>query len=232
MIRGGVLTALAVMASGAEAAPLPIAEVTAPEINCVFDTDCSITVDDSTGVFTVGTTAGDAILQSRIWPRGEAGTPGAGLWSYLYRLDLTGAAGLTAQPCVTRLTLEFGPVERLDYDSDGELDSVFVVRTGGIGTVGPSAAEKNGGSLVFHFANAVCSGASVGAGDSSYFFGVASKSPPLAIAAIVRDSLGETRTVEARGADPSSSSAWWKNWQVWLVLVVVTVAGFLMMHRK
>ncbi len=47
MIRGGVLTALAVIASGAEAAPLPIAEVTAPEIHCVFDTDCSITVDDS-----------------------------------------------------------------------------------------------------------------------------------------------------------------------------------------
>lgn len=43
--------------------------------------------------------------------------------------DVTPAGTLTAVICVRRLSLDFGPIRRLDYDGDGDLDHMYVVRT-------------------------------------------------------------------------------------------------------
>src|SRR4030042_3517871 len=83
------------------AGPLKIVTVSFPAINCKFDTDCKITVNDKGTNFTLPGATGTAFLQSRLWPKGQAGTAGANLYAYLYRLDVRQPAGATNIPCVT-----------------------------------------------------------------------------------------------------------------------------------
>lgn len=206
--------------------PIRTVEMSPRDLECVFAEDCSATGDESSGAFELGTTSGQALLTTRVLPAGDEGTAGAGLGAFLYRLDLSDARGLTTQPCVTRLTLESGPIARLDYDTDGTSDSAFVLSLDGVGSVGPTAIERVGDTLVVHFAKGVC------AGDASYPFGFASWGTPQEITATVRDSTGTTHAVTALAAANQASVAWWKNWQIWLVLGAVTITGFLMMRRR
>ncbi|MEP7009971.1 MAG: hypothetical protein ABJC13_06585 [Acidobacteriota bacterium] len=172
-----------------------------PAINCKFDTDCKITVNDTSANFTLPGTSGSAFLQSRTWPPGQAGTIGAGKTAYLYRLDLRNLVGLTASPCVNRLKVTFGPVTALDYNGDGQPDQVFVATSGGLGTVGPSSVDKTGNAITFNFATPVCSGSSPGHGNSSYFFGLASTQLPVAIQTTISYSpTAGTLSLAARAA--------------------------------
>ena len=121
--RAGASTLLAILlwvvTPASSAAPLDIVNVSAPVINCKFDSDCKITVSDFAAHFTLTATGGDAFLQSRRFPVGEAGTAAAGYYAYLYRLDLRQLAGLTALPCVHSLKIEFGPVKALGRPRTG-----------------------------------------------------------------------------------------------------------------
>ncbi len=172
--------------------------VSAPAINCKFDTDCRITVTDTTDHFTIGPTAGDAFLQSRTFPSGQPGTAAAGLYAYLYRIDLTQLAGLTALPCVTQLRIDFGPVETIDYDNDGSNEHVFVITAGGLGSVAPTSVDKQGRMITFSFNPPVCAGASPGTGETSYFFGLTSAKPPRHVTAEIRDTLGGVTSLDVR----------------------------------
>ncbi len=176
---------------------LTIADVKSPSINCTFDPTCKIVVHDMTTPFTLPGATGNGILQSRVWPVGKPGTKGEGLRAYLYRIDLGQMAGITNLPCVNRMTINFGPVWTLDYNSDGTPEQVFVITQGGLGNVKPSTVKKSGNSLAFEFATPVCAGASVGKGDSSYFFGMASNRSPLSVMAKLHDTTGATQTLKA-----------------------------------
>lgn len=186
------MTALFSVASGAQAAPLSVVDVAAPAINCVFNTTpipnvpppaCQVVVNDSIGVFTPPGDIGVARLQSRTYP-GTAPAPAAGDMAYVYRVDLTTVKGVTAANCVTKLALKFGPVVKLQYGPSGDSD-IFVVTTGGLGSVKIASADQVGSTITFTFAQPVCPGA------TSYFFGLASKSVnPVAGKATVSFSLG------------------------------------------
>jgi hypothetical protein len=191
-----ILTLL--VASAATAAPLTVVTVAAPGINCKFDTDCTITVNDSVANFTLPGTSGTAFLQSRRWPKGQPGTIGAGRFAYLYRLDLRQLTGLTAQPCVSKLSLDFGPVVALDYNANGTPDQVFVITKGGIGSVKPSSVDKVGNKITFNFATPVCSGSAPGNGQSSFFFGLASAKAAKAVTATITPTLGAPLSLAAR----------------------------------
>ncbi len=52
---------------------LPIVEVSAPDINCVFDLDCTIVVNDSSDELALPGGVGVGFLQSRTFPA-EDGT--------------------------------------------------------------------------------------------------------------------------------------------------------------
>ena len=184
-------------ANAAKCQTLSIVEVAAPDINCVFDTDCTITVSDTVGPIPVPLATAGGRLQSRTFPPGEPGTAGEGLFAYDYRVDLTPAAGLTAQICVNRLTLDFGPIERLDYNRDGRPDDVYVVTRGGLGTVAPSSATQSGRNVTFNFSPGVCPGNAPGNGETSYFFGLASQQTARPIVASVRFSDGSLASVDA-----------------------------------
>ena len=191
-----VVLLLAAGASGCRS--LTIAPVGAPAINCVFDGDCTIEVTDFVDEFTVPLASGNGRLQSRSQPPGEAGTPGAGLYAHEYRVNLTPSGALTAIVCVRSLSLDFGPIKRLDYDADGDLDDVYVVTSGGLGTVAPSAARQRGGRVTFTFQPGVCPGNAPGNGQTSFSFGLASEHPAGPVTSTVRFEDGSSTTVDAR----------------------------------
>ena len=179
------------------AGPLKIVTVKFPDINCKFDTDCTITVNDKATNFTLPGATGAAFLQSRLWPKGQAGTLGANLYPYLYRIDVRKPAGVTNVPCVTSMTIDFGPVKQLDYNSDGQLDQVFVATQGGVGTVAPVSATQVGTKVTFVFSPGVCAGAMPGGGKSTYFIGMTSAQAHRTINASLKINSGATLNLAA-----------------------------------
>jgi hypothetical protein len=184
-LRNGYLGAILCSLTGvASAAPLSVVNVSAPDINCVFETDCTIVVTDSVGNIALPTITGVARLQSRTF-LGQAGAPGAGKTGYEYRLDLTQATAIGDVACVTGLNVDFGPVTVLQYNKIGPADDVFVVTKGGLGTIGLASAVQNRNIITFTFSQPVCAADTSGPGQTTFFFGLASIHPPKAIVATV-----------------------------------------------
>ncbi len=176
----------------APAVPLSIASVSAPDINCIFDADCKIVVDDTTDKFTLPGGIGEGFLQSRLWPVGEPGTKGQGLYPYLYRIDAREIKAATAEACVSTKTIEFGPIVPMDFDGNGSKEDVFVITKGALGSIAPASVEQTGNDLTFTFSPPICPG------DSSFFFGLASKYPKQDVTAKLKGSLGFDVDLRAR----------------------------------
>ena len=152
----------------AGAAALDVVNVGAPAINCVYNTTCTITVSDSIGNFTPPGDLGTARLQSRTYI-GAAPAPLAGKMGYEYRVDLTAVTAPTAANCVTAMQITFGTVAKGPY-APGGLHDVFVITSGGLGSVAVDTATHGGGGVVmFNFA-----GSGVCPGQTSFFFGLTS----------------------------------------------------------
>lgn len=188
------------LAGAAQAGPLSFVNVSAPDINCVFNTTCTVTVTDSVGTIAVPPPlwTGTARLQSRTIP-GAPGAPGAGKTAYEYRVDLTQAVSDGEVPCVTDISIDFGAVAKLQYNKAGPSDDVFVVNKGGLGTIGLYAVEQTGNVITFTFNQPVCAGPTPGTGHTSYFFGLASEYAPHAITAHVSVPGLDPIDVPARG---------------------------------
>jgi hypothetical protein len=164
-----LLAAAALLAPGsAHAALLTVVDVAAPAVNCVFDADCSVVVNDSTGTLQYTPLGEGAFVQTRAYP-GDVGAPGAGTTAYLYRVDLV--QGVASTECLVGMVVDFGPVTKLTYPSNQPAD-VFVITQGGVGSVGIASAEQDGDVITFTFSAPLC------AGQSSYFFGLAAAGPP------------------------------------------------------
>lgn len=190
---------LSVAASGV---PLSVVTVKAETIKCKFDADCQPLVADRARGFALPGSDGVASLLARTWPVGKEGTPVAGLHAYLYLLDLSGLAGSAGRPCIAQLRFDFGPVAPLDYDGDGRPDQVFVIASGGPGTVGPSAARQSGDRITFDFSRPVC------VGEESFFFGLASTQPPRdVVAEIASTSDGGVFSLDTRAPELAGGGA-------------------------
>lgn len=160
-------------------AALTIVPVSEPSIHCVFTTNpnCQITPTDVSDTFPLpGSFGGVGRLITRQWPVGEKGTQGEGLYAYLYRIDLTGVEAGRETACVEALSIDFGPVEALDYNGDKTVEQVFDIVEGGIGVIGPAAADLTGRTVTFTFKPQLCPG-NAGA-NNTHYFGLASKQPP------------------------------------------------------
>jgi hypothetical protein len=75
---------------------------------------------------------------------------------------------------------------------------VFVVTGGGIGTIGIASAIQTGSSIRFNFTSPICSGGAAGRGDSSFFWGLVSKTSPKPVTATLHETGGATHVVKAR----------------------------------
>ena len=178
--RIGILAAAAALAAtcaSVSAGPLTIVETGFPAVNCLYQPSCTIVVSDSTSNVNLGFDSGAGFFQSRIW-NAAAGTPAAGKTGYLYRLDLRVPVGYTE--CVVGVTMNFGPVAKLPYKS-GSMDDVFVGTSGGLGTIKLKSADQDGNVITFMFAKPVCPKMGAVAGETTFFFGLASTKPPHAI---------------------------------------------------
>jgi hypothetical protein len=174
-------TVMAILAAAAistplAAQPLTVVEVNAPAVNCVFQPSCTITVSDTVGAIALPyiATPGTAWLQSRIY-NSAPGTPAAGKTGYVYRVSLTEASG--SADCLLGLVLNFGPVAKLPYKA-GPLADVFVVTTGGLGTIGIKSAEKTGDIIEFEFAKPLCLAGGPDIRNTTFFFGLAANTAP------------------------------------------------------
>jgi hypothetical protein len=167
--------------ASASAGMLNVVEVAAPAVNCVYSPNCTVTVDDSVGQLVLQNldTKNTAWLQSRTFV-GAAGTPGAGKTGYEYRLDLTQASG--ALQCVGGLVINFGPITQLPFKNNTPAD-VYVITQGGLGTIGIGSAEQDGDVITFNFGGLICPSEPANAANTTYFFGLASANPPIAITA-------------------------------------------------
>jgi hypothetical protein len=182
----------------AQAVPLKIVKVGAPAINCVFNPACTNVVNDTTDNVTLST-GGTGFFQSRTF-NGKPGSPAAGLFAYEYRLDLRNAVGLTAIACVDWVSLDFGPVvNTLDYNGDRRRgDQVFVITTGGTGTIGIASAIKLGNKITFRFTSPVCGGGAPGRGQTTFFWGLVAKTGPHFVTAKVHETGGVVHNIKAR----------------------------------
>jgi hypothetical protein len=191
-----VCGALAIAASAAQASPLTIVEVGAPAINCVFDTSCTITVQDSAGAIVIPGAPEKGVLQSRTAKAG-AGAPAAGKVNYEYRIDMTRVTAV-AVPCVATLKVNVGPTARIRYKTDGPVADLYVITAGGLGTISIASADRAGDDVTFIFARPICAGGGGGHGETSYFFGFAAAGAPKAVTAQVQLTGGSFLSVAAR----------------------------------
>jgi hypothetical protein len=200
-LRRWVVAGVLLAPSAASAAPLSVVTVSAPDINCVFDTDCTVTVTDSVATIAIpNLIAGAARLQSRTYV-GKPGAQAAGKTGYEYRLDLTTAVTSNEFSCVTDLEIDFGEITKLHYDRLRPRDDVFVVAQGGVGTIGILFAEQAGPVITFTFSQPVCAGNTPGTGQSTFFFGLASEYAPKGIVAHVGVPALPPADVRARAPD-------------------------------
>jgi hypothetical protein len=156
---------------------LTVVDVNAPAVNCVFSPDCRIVVNDSIGAIPLPfiTTPGTAWLQSRTFTAAP-GTPAAGKTGYIYRVSLTEAAG--SAECLGGLVLNFGAVPKLPY-APGVMADVFVITTGGLGTIKLSGAAKTGDVIEFSFSTGLCLNGPANIANTTFFFGLASDATPM-----------------------------------------------------
>lgn len=179
------------------AAPLKVVNVSAPAINCVFNSACTFTVKDTSDNI-VMSTGGTGFLQSRTF-KGAAGSPAAGLFGYEYRLDLRSAVGTRTISCIDWMTISFGPVVgTLNYDGDRKPDQVFVITNGGLGNIGIASAVQTGSNIKFKFTTPICESRAPGKGDSSFFWGLTSKTEAKFVTAMMHETSGATHVVKAR----------------------------------
>jgi len=184
ILLNGTVSLIAAPAA-ATAGQLSVVTVSAPAVNCVFETDCTVTVTDSVGKIPLpNLTSGEARLQTRTFP-GKPPAPAGGKTGYEYRVDLTTAVTNIDFSCVTDLAVDFGPVTKLQYNNVPPTDDVYVVTHGGLGKIGILTAEQNGSLITFTFSQPVCAGQSPNAGNSTFFFGLTSAFGPHAITAKV-----------------------------------------------
>ena len=186
------------VAGVAGAAPLNVVTVSAPEINCIYETDCTVTVTDTVANITLPSMTGNGRLQSRTFA-GQAGAPAAGKTGYEYRLDMTQATAIGDVACVTGLEVSFGPITKLQYNKVGPVDDVFVVTKGGLGSIGLASAEQDrGGVITFTFSQPVCAADTSGPGKTTYFFGLTSAHTPKGIVAKVEVPAFDPVDIKAR----------------------------------
>jgi hypothetical protein len=175
--------------------PLRVAEVRAPEINGVFSIDSSVTVDDEVTAFSSGDGKASGTLVSRLFPLGQPGTLGEGLYPFLYRI-LIPHTGAATQVAVKAITLDAYDIQPLDYDSSGTASEIFVITQGGVGTAAPTGAAQTSRWTSIVFDPPITSDAKLDG--ESFFFGFASRQPPTAKRAWILDGDDQGLSVQAR----------------------------------
>lgn len=99
-----------------------------------------------------------------------------------------------SSPCIQELRINFGPIaSRLDFDANGSsTDQVYVVTSDALGGTAPAQITQSNRQVILQFSPPLCPG------DSSFFVGLLSASPPRNVAARLQIAGGSTLAVAVR----------------------------------
>lgn len=183
-------SALALLPSSAMARQLAIAKVTPVSVACIFSPKCAVKVTDSTANFRLFGNDGNGKVLIRTYP-GLPGTRADGLTGYSIFINMAGATALGMPNCVSKLTLDTGPLAPLEYGGKAE-----VFQVDGAGGAGLASATQTGSKITFTFTRPICPGRS-GITESLYF-GFAAKTGPVPGKAVITGSLQGTADVDVR----------------------------------
>jgi hypothetical protein len=86
----------------------------------------------------------------------------------------------------------------LDFGGPARSDQVFIITTGGVGSIGLASAVQTRGTIRFRFRSPVCGGTSAAKGASTYFWGLVSEQPPRNVTALLQETGGATHVVKTR----------------------------------
>ena len=167
------------MFAPATAAPLTVVNVDGETVSCDFNITCEVVATDTFGKYppSSGYTG-----HPKLWTRTFQGGPGSlgdGLNAFEYQADFTHAHAATDINCAVDVTIKTGPIKRLNYDGSGKAD-IYVITTGGTGTIGLASAVRNGAHVTFTFTTPVCPENGTAPGQLSFYFGFASPNAPVA----------------------------------------------------
>lgn len=97
-------TAAALLALASHAAPLIPVDVAGSNITCMLSTNCTVVTNRVTDTFRLPNTTGEGILESLAFA-GQTNAMGSNLYSYFYRIDLSGVTALNSnlQNCFTNV---------------------------------------------------------------------------------------------------------------------------------
>ena len=178
-----LIAGLAILALplAAHAQALNVVEVNAPAVNCVFRPGCTLPVSDTTGNLALPfAPPGTVWLQSRTFT-GVAPAPGAGTIGYEYRISMTQASGAG---CILGFNINFGPHKPLPYFNN-MLADVYVVTSGGLGTIGIKSAERFGDVIAFTLKSPLCADGAPHVSKTTFFIGLAATAAPMHVTASV-----------------------------------------------
>jgi hypothetical protein len=96
-------------------------------------------------------------------------------------------------PCIDELRINFGRLAGLNLTNPlGATGRVYVVTSGGVGTMAPTSIEQEGSVITLRFADGICPG------ESSYFIGLISSNAPTTTRAVLDLTSGSSLVVSAR----------------------------------
>jgi len=207
-ILGCVAGGLLLIPVCTEAGPLTIVNVSEHAADCVFNPTCTVAATAFASAFTIPGVSGTAQLHSPTY-LGATGAPAAGKTGYAYRVDLTQAksTALGNVTCVSKLILDFGPDTKLVYGPATVTHppfpaDVFVITSGGPGSIGLASAVQSGNFITFTFTTPICPGIPTAAayipGKSSFLFGLAAATAPEPSSAQLVFNTGGTTTTSTR----------------------------------
>jgi hypothetical protein len=177
-----LVTGVVPMASPAAAqqsVPLFPAQVSGPNIDCLFSPQCALTPHDEFTEIPLPAISGKAILHSRTF-LGAPGSNAAGRTAYQFRIDLTDATALADVSCVLSLSTDFGPVAKLPYAAGTTLRDVYEIVQGvPSNQIGFATAVQTGTVVTFTFTRPICAADAGGVGNTSFSFGLASLDAPV-----------------------------------------------------
>jgi hypothetical protein len=220
------------LAWASPAATLIPVNITGSNITCMLSTNCTVVTNRATDTFVLPNSTGEGILESLVF-EGQANATGSNLYSYFYRVDLSGVTALNsnlqgcftnvvtcapggpflqtnlvcvtnivvpgvtnivcstnvttnsgcvtntvpcpgATPCIEALRIRAGSTTSLSIPGPGGpvIGEVFVVTSGGTGTVALASVQQTGAVITVTFASPLCPGS------SSLYFGFVSTNEP------------------------------------------------------
>lgn len=179
VIAGGLV------AAGVCAQPLHLHNVT-PGIYCRFSPDCHVNPVEQSSSFTPTNMTATCVLESRSFPGNSMDSKGD--YGYEYRVILNrGGQRPGGTLTVKSLTLNFETPQTFAFGGHAN-NQVWVVNSGGPGSIAPGSAAVSGTNVVVRFSPPLVLATKTGQTTGTYYFGMVSTNQPRITKAIIAGS--------------------------------------------